>query len=90
MKNLWAAAFATACLICDASATQRPKDKLKVFILSGQSNMLGKAAAYTLDAAIKDAKTRNPFKRLKEGDEWVKREDVWVSFLSTATRSTAP
>ncbi len=90
MKNLRIASLATICLICGTSAAQQSKGKLKVFILSGQSNMQGKAAAYTLDAVIKDPKTRDQFKHLKKDGEWVKRGDVWVSFLGNRNRGGFP
>ena len=79
------------CLLgCALCGTAQAKVKLKVFVLSGQSNMQGKAAAYTLDAVIKDPKTRDQFKHLKKDGEWVKREDVWVSFLGNRNRAGYP
>jgi alpha-galactosidase len=62
------------------------KGPVKVFILSGQSNMEGKAAAYTLDAVINDPKTRDEFKHLKHGAKWAVRDDVWVTFLDNKVR----
>ena len=41
---------------------------VKVFILVGQSNMQGKAAAYTLDAVINDSNLGHKFRHLKKGN----------------------
>jgi hypothetical protein len=57
------------------------KGPVKVFILSGQSNMEGKAAVSTLDAVIDDPKTHDQFKHLKPGGKWLVRDDVWVTYL---------
>ena len=62
------------------------KKPVKVFILSGQSNMEGKAAASTLTAVIDDPKTRAQFKHLRHNGTWVVRDDVWVTFLDKQIR----
>lgn len=90
MKNQWRTVSAITCIVCLAAVAAQAEGKLKVFILSGQSNMQGKAAATTLDAVIKDPKTRNRFKHLKKDGEWVKREDVWVTFLENKNRGGFP
>lgn len=59
---------------------------VKVFILSGQSNMEGKAAAYTLDAVINDPRTRAQFEHLKPNGKWLVRDDVLVTYLDKQTR----
>ena len=64
-----------------AGAAGKAKGPVKVFILAGQSNMEGKAAAGTLDPVIADPKTREKFKHLKTGGKWTVRDDVWVTFL---------
>jgi alpha-galactosidase len=73
-----------------APAFAAARGPVKVFILSGQSNMQGKAAAYTLDAVINDPKTSDRFKHLKKDGEWVKRDDVWVTFLDSGNRGGFP
>jgi alpha-galactosidase len=55
--------------------------KLKVFILSGQSNMEGKAAIGTLDAVINYPDTHDQFKHLKPDGKWLVRDDVYVTYL---------
>ncbi len=62
---------------------------LKVFILSGQSNMEGKAQVSTLEAAINNPKTNAEFKHLKNGDQWAVRNDVWVTYLDRKNRGKA-
>jgi len=66
------------------------KKPMKVFILSGQSNMQGKAAAYTLDAVLGDPEQAAAFKHLKKEGEWVKRDDVWVTFLDNPGKGDFP
>jgi len=62
---------------------------LKVFILAGQSNMEGKAAASTLEAAIADPKTHEAFRHLKKNGRWAVRDDVWVTFLCKGDKAPA-
>lgn len=73
-----------------ATAPAAVKGAVKVFILSGQSNMQGKAAAYTLDAVLGDPDQAGSFRHLKKDGEWVKRGDVWVSFLDNPGRGGFP
>lgn len=59
----------------------KSKGPLKVFILSGQSNMIGAAKAGTLEAVIDDPMRREDFKHLKADGKWTVRPDVWVTYL---------
>ena len=55
MKRLALTSFALCLLItCQSAPGANTKDAVKVFILAGQSNMEGKAAASTLKAVIDD------------------------------------
>ena len=63
---------------------------MKVFILAGQSNMEGKAAATTLEPVMRDAKTRDRFKHLKKDGRWTVRKDVHVTFLDRKKTSVSP
>ncbi len=63
---------------------------VKVFVLAGQSNMEGKAAASTLKAVIDDPATQERFKHLKPGDNWAVRDDVWVTYLDRKESPVAP
>lgn len=62
---------------------------VRVFILSGQSNMEGKASATTLRAVIADPRTGDEFRHLRSADGWTVREDVWVTFLDRRSRRKA-
>ncbi len=72
---------AFSCLFACNAHLADAKGPVKVFILSGQSNMEGKAAVSTLDAVINDPKTREQFKHLKPDGKWVVRDDVWITYL---------
>lgn len=56
-------------------------DAVKVFVLAGQSNMEGKVQNKLLEHQARDEKTKAIFAHLRDGDEWVVRDDVWVKFL---------
>lgn len=55
---------------------------VKVFILAGQSNMEGKAPNALLEHQATDAKTKDLFKHLRHGDEWIVRDDAFIKFLN--------
>ena len=65
---------------------------VKVFILSGQSNMEGKAAVTTLDAVLNNPEHEHhdTIKHLKKDGQWVKREDVFVTFLDRTPTAVSP
>ena len=91
-------AFTFACIVATilpfqhalAQSKGKAKGPIKVFILSGQSNMEGKASVTTLDAVIDDAKTHDEFKHLKTDGKWTVRDDVWVTFLDKSVRGSSP
>jgi len=56
-------------------------DTVKVYILAGQSNMEGKAPNALFEHQAKDAKTKDFFAHLRDGDEWVARDDVYIKYL---------
>jgi len=57
-------------------------DKVKVFVLVGQSNMQGKASLRTLEHQIKAERTREQFAHLHDGKgNYVVRDDVLINFL---------
>ena len=72
------------------SVATEANEAVQVFILAGQSNMEGKAAAYTLDAALKDPLLVETFEHLKQGDQWTVRDDVFVTFLDNTGRGGFP
>ena len=69
-----AALFAT-------SLTASAVDTVKVFILAGQSNMEGKVQSKLMNFQATDAKTKDHFKHLRKGDDWITRDDVMIKFL---------
>lgn len=85
--SITAAIVVAAPLLCAQDAPQAessPKSgakTVKVFILAGQSNMEGKAPNTLFDIQAKAEKTRDFFAHLRRGDEWVVRDDVFITFL---------
>lgn len=59
-------------------AQQAGKSPVKVFILAGQSNMVGYGAVNTLDYLGEDPKYGKLLGTIKKKDGWVKRNDVWI------------
>jgi len=84
LRSKWFERLVLVCCVIELSAAAcvaAAEGPVKVFILSGQSNMEGKAAAGTLEPVIADPKTREQFKHLKKDGKWAVRDDVWVTFL---------
>ncbi len=76
LKRAWASALIGLCSLTAAGA-----DGYKVFVLAGQSNMEGKVQNKLLEHQARDEKTANIFAHLRDGDDWVVRDDVWIKFL---------
>jgi len=75
------AALAVA-VVSSFVAPARAANKVKVFILVGQSNMQGKASLRTLEHQIKAERTKEQFAHLHDGKgNYVARGDVWINFL---------
>ena len=55
-------------------------EKVRVFILAGQSNMEGKATMSLLRHQITDPKTADLFKHLHKNGEFIVRDDVFISY----------
>lgn len=69
-------ALLTFVVVAPVRAEQQP---VKVFILSGQSNMVGWSHIRTLDNRKKDPESRALLARIKKGKErWVERDDVFI------------
>lgn len=62
-----------------ATAAEKP---VKVFILTGQSNMEGKAQLSLLEYQLTQPKTQKIFGHLQKDGKWVVRDDVWIKFLN--------
>ncbi len=84
--NIVATVIAVCCAFSCVERNVEAKSPIKVFILSGQSNMEGKAAVTTLDAVINNPITRDQFRHLKPDGKWLVRSDVWVTFLDRTNR----
>ncbi len=58
-------------------------DKLKVFILAGQSNMEGHAKIATFDYLADDPATVPLLKKMRDAEGKPRvRDDVWISYLT--------
>lgn len=58
---------------------------VKVFILSGQSNMEGKGNPLHLDTYKNDPLIKSSYASLKDGDDWKQRDDVWITYPSKSS-----
>lgn len=67
-----------------AADCQAEDSKIKVFVLTGQSNMEGKGRALHLDTYKNDPLIKDTYSQLKNGDEWVSRDDVWIDYPTKA------
>jgi len=82
MKRLALTSLALFTLFaCQPVLAADTKGPVKVFILAGQSNMEGKAAASTLEGVIQDDPSDPRFKHLMTDGKWNTRDDVFVTFL---------
>lgn len=77
--RLWFVGLVLAANCCVAGNT-----KIKVFVLTGQSNMEGKGRALHLDTYKDDPLIRDTYSQLKNGEEWVSRDDVWIAYPTKA------
>ncbi|MEQ1905430.1 MAG: sialate O-acetylesterase, partial [Pirellulaceae bacterium] len=57
-------------------------NSVKVFILAGQSNMEGKGRNSLLNHQATDPKTKDIFAHLRQDNEWIVRDDVFIKFLN--------
>jgi hypothetical protein len=53
---------------------------VKVFILAGQSNMEGKGQPAHLDTNKDDPQIKPWYAKLKDGDGWAVRDDVFITY----------
>jgi alpha-galactosidase len=67
--------------LCLLVVTDRSDAQVRVFILAGQSNMQGKGAIEHLEKLIDDDATKATYQHLREGDEWIERDDVFIRYL---------
>lgn len=62
------------------SVTAVAEPPVKVFVLTGQSNMEGKGRALHLDTYRNDPAISDTYGILKKNEEWVVRDDVWITY----------
>ncbi|MDH3583214.1 MAG: sialate O-acetylesterase [Phycisphaerae bacterium] len=72
------ASMAITAFAFNSAAGAKP---LKVYILAGQSNMEGKASNALLESQAANPKFQEFWAPYRKGDEWVERDDVFVTFL---------
>ena len=63
-------------------------ETVKVFVLAGQSNMEGKAKMSLLEYQSTAPETKAEFAHLRGGDQWKRREDVYIKFLDRSGHLT--
>ena len=54
---------------------------VRVYVLAGQSNMEGKVQNKLLEYQANAAETKDLFAHLRQDNQWIKREDVFIKFL---------
>lgn len=59
-----------------------------VFILAGQSNMVGHAKLSLLNYQATQPATADLYRHLRKGDRWVERDDVFIKFLDRSGKLT--
>lgn len=70
--------------LCFASSAIAAAPPVKVFVLTGQSNMEGKGRALHLDTYKDDPLISDTYDILTKNGEWVSRDDVWITYPTKA------
>ena len=83
MKNQLVALFILSLLIALPASLEA--ETVKVFILSGQSNMEGKGNPVHLDTYKDDPLIKPSYASLKNGDGWRQRDDVFITYPSKSS-----
>ena len=68
-------------LLASIASAQDMTKKVKVFILAGQSNMVGQAQMKLAEYQSEAPEYKEFYKHLKKDGKWVVREDVWINFF---------
>lgn len=79
--TMLAAVLSVALFAQEASAADKV---VKVFILAGQSNMEGKGNPIHLDTYKDDPLIKPWYGKIKDGDKWAVRKDVFITYPSKA------
>jgi len=80
-RNLIARLSTIAISLLAFATTVSASDKVKVFILAGQSNMEGKAGNKLAEYQANDPATAELFNHLRREGDWKVRDDAWVKFF---------
>jgi hypothetical protein len=67
----------------------KPAKPVKVFILTGQSNMEGKAKLPVAEYQAEQPATRELYAPMRRDGKWAERDDVWIKFLDRHGKLTA-
>lgn len=67
-------------IILVITCTVHAENTFKVFILAGQSNMVGQVQDGLIEHQAKDPKTAKLFAHLRKDGQWVTRDDVFIKF----------
>ena len=81
MQRLTILSLLSVSFLC-GPADARSAEPVKVFILSGQSNMEGKAKVSLLEYQLTQPETKPLFAHFQREGRWVERDDVWIKFLN--------
>jgi hypothetical protein len=92
--------FAMVSLMLAAATSRAEEKRVKVFVLAGQSNMVGNGFVKadpkrnggkgSLEYLAKDPAAADKFKRLLDKNgKWVVRDDVWIHYLDRKGKLTA-
>jgi len=80
--------FAVLALLAAPAAAPAQEPPVLVFLLSGQSNMVGHAKVSVMDYQATQPATRELWAPFRHGSAWVEREDVFVKFLDRKGKLT--
>lgn len=85
-KQHWLTRYSLAAVgfLLLANAQTQAAPPVRVFVLTGQSNMEGKGRALHLDTYRNDPLIKDTYSVLKQNDQWVTRDDVWITYPTKA------
>jgi alpha-galactosidase len=75
-------------LVAEPDAPAGAQKPVKVYILTGQSNMEGHAKVSLLEYQIAQPASHDFFAHLQKDGKWVERDDVWIKFLDRKGKLT--
>ena len=81
MRTILSLLLLATVLLPTSTASADSKRVVKVFVLAGQSNMVGQAKNTLLEHQAVDPKTKKLFAHLRTKDGWAERDDVFIKFF---------